>query len=146
MALVRHVVPALIAGLCWATHLGAQDSTGAITGRVTAANKVASGVVVTVSMSGDAFAGIGLTLKTVTDDEGRFRSQLSAEAAAAGTARAAGVRLVTDLPLPCGAARDAHATDRQELSESRCPGVEERLEQFWSLARVELVTALGWER
>src|SRR5256712_363809 len=34
MALVRHVVPALIAGLCWATHLGAQDSTGAITGRV----------------------------------------------------------------------------------------------------------------
>src|SRR2546425_1894222 len=34
MALVRHVVPALIAGLCWATHLGAQDSTGAIAGRV----------------------------------------------------------------------------------------------------------------
>src|SRR5437868_7384339 len=60
-----------------------QDTTrnkgGAITGRVTAANKVASGVVVTVSISGDAFAGIGLTLKTVTDDEGRFRiSNLSA--------------------------------------------------------------------
>ncbi|HEX7723570.1 MAG TPA: carboxypeptidase-like regulatory domain-containing protein [Pyrinomonadaceae bacterium] len=52
---------------------------GGITGRVTAANKAASGVVVTVSMSGDAFSGIGLTLKGVTDDEGRFRiSNLSA--------------------------------------------------------------------
>ena len=52
---------------------------GGITGRVTAANKAVSGVVVTVSMSGDAFAGIGLTLKAVTDDEGRFRiSNLSA--------------------------------------------------------------------
>jgi len=48
-----------------------QDTTknkgGAITGRVTAANKAVAGVAVTVSMSGDAFSGVGLTLKTVTD-------------------------------------------------------------------------------
>ena len=50
-----------------------KDKGGAITGRVTAANKAVAGVAVTVSMSGDAFSGIGLTLKTVTDDEGRFR-------------------------------------------------------------------------
>src|SRR5207248_7110655 len=50
--------------------------------------------------------------------------------------------------VPAWASRrvvNAHATDRQELSESRCPGVEERLEQFWSLARVELVTAVVWK-
>ena len=46
---------------------------GAITGHVTAANKAVAGVAVTVSMAGDALAGVGLTLKTVTDDEGRFR-------------------------------------------------------------------------
>ena len=46
---------------------------GAITGRVTAANKAVAGVVVTVSFSGDALAGVGLTLKAVTDDEGHFR-------------------------------------------------------------------------
>ena len=54
-----------------------QDTTknkgGAITGRVNAANKAVAGVAVTVSMSGDVFSGVGLTLKTVTDDEGRFR-------------------------------------------------------------------------
>ena len=46
---------------------------GSITGRVTAANKAVVGVTVTVSLSGDAVAGMGLTLKAVTDDEGRYR-------------------------------------------------------------------------
>ena len=34
MSLVRHVVPALAAGLFWVVPLGAQDSTGAVTGKV----------------------------------------------------------------------------------------------------------------
>src|SRR5881296_2519606 len=34
MPLVRHVVAALVAGLLWAVPLGAQDSTGAVSGRV----------------------------------------------------------------------------------------------------------------
>src|SRR2546425_2492498 len=34
MALLRHVVPALVAGLAWAVPLGAQDSTGTVKGQV----------------------------------------------------------------------------------------------------------------
>ncbi len=34
MSLVRHVVPALAAGLFWVVPLRAQDSTGAVTGKV----------------------------------------------------------------------------------------------------------------
>src|SRR5205809_1288602 len=34
MRLVRHVIPALVAGSLWAVQLGAQDSTGAVTGKV----------------------------------------------------------------------------------------------------------------
>src|SRR5256885_6901199 len=34
MRLVRHVIPALVGGLLWAVPLGAQDSTGAVTGKV----------------------------------------------------------------------------------------------------------------
>ena len=34
MRLVRHLVPALIAGLLWAVPLGAQETTGAVTGKV----------------------------------------------------------------------------------------------------------------
>src|SRR5881398_3916951 len=34
MRLVRHLVPALIAGLFWAVPLGAQETTGAVTGKV----------------------------------------------------------------------------------------------------------------
>src|SRR5712691_11957293 len=34
MPLVRHIIPALVGGLLWAVPLGAQDSTGAITGRI----------------------------------------------------------------------------------------------------------------
>jgi len=67
----------LILGLTCAVISQSQDSTrktgGTITGRVTAANKGVAAVTVTVSMSGDALSGIGLTLKTATDDEGRFR-------------------------------------------------------------------------
>jgi hypothetical protein len=52
---------------------------GSITGRVIAANKGVAGITVSVSMSGDALSSGGLTLKTITDDEGRFRiSSLSA--------------------------------------------------------------------
>jgi hypothetical protein len=51
----------------------AKNKGGSITGRVTTANKGVAGVTVTVSMSGDALSGAGLTLKTTTDDEGRFR-------------------------------------------------------------------------
>jgi uncharacterized protein (DUF2141 family) len=54
-----------------------QDATkanrGSITGRVIAANKGVAGVTVTISMSGDALSGGGLTLKSITDDEGQFR-------------------------------------------------------------------------
>jgi len=46
---------------------------GSITGRVTMANKGVAGVTVTITMSGDAFANSGLTLKAITDDEGRYR-------------------------------------------------------------------------
>ena len=46
---------------------------GAITGRVIAANKGVGALTVSISMSGDALSGGNLTLKTVTDDEGRFR-------------------------------------------------------------------------
>jgi uncharacterized protein (DUF2141 family) len=53
-----------------------QDSTrakrGSITGRVIASNKGVGGLTVSISMSGDALSGGGLTLKSVTDDEGRF--------------------------------------------------------------------------
>src|SRR3989441_9159581 len=34
MRLVRHLVPALVAGLFWAVPLGAQETTGAVTGKV----------------------------------------------------------------------------------------------------------------
>src|SRR5436309_920034 len=34
MRLVRHVIPALVGGLLWAVPLSAQDSTGAVTGKV----------------------------------------------------------------------------------------------------------------
>ena len=34
MRLVRHLVPALVAGLFWAAPLGAQETTGAVTGKV----------------------------------------------------------------------------------------------------------------
>lgn len=46
---------------------------GSITGRVTLANKGVSGVTVSITMSGDALSGSGLTLSAITDDEGRFR-------------------------------------------------------------------------
>ena len=51
-----------------------QDNTkskGAITGRVTAANKAVAGVTVSISQNGDP--GAGLMLKATTDDDGRFR-------------------------------------------------------------------------
>ena len=52
---------------------------GSIAGRVIFANKGIAGVTVTVTMSGDALSGKGLTLKVRTDDEGRFQiSNLSA--------------------------------------------------------------------
>src|SRR2546430_9556866 len=34
MQLVRHLVPALVAGLFWAVPLGAQETTGAVAGKV----------------------------------------------------------------------------------------------------------------
>lgn len=46
---------------------------GSITGRVTIASKPLAGVTVTVSAGADASSGGGLSLKTTTDDEGRFR-------------------------------------------------------------------------
>jgi carboxypeptidase family protein len=46
---------------------------GAIAGGVTIASKGVAGVTVTVTMSADALSGSGLTLKAITDDEGRFR-------------------------------------------------------------------------
>src|SRR3989441_574382 len=53
MALVRHVVPALIGCLLWAVQLSAQDSTGAITGRVidTTSRQPLSGVRIHVTRS-----------------------------------------------------------------------------------------------
>ena len=46
------------------------------------------------------------------DDQRRLRGHLPPEAAAAGVARAARLRLVAGLSLPCPAARDAAAPDR----------------------------------
>lgn len=46
---------------------------GSITGRVTIGSKGVAGVTITVTMSGDALSGSGLTLKAITDDEGRYR-------------------------------------------------------------------------
>jgi hypothetical protein len=46
---------------------------GSITGRVTIANKGVVGVTVTITMSGDALSGSGLTLSAKTDFEGRYR-------------------------------------------------------------------------
>jgi hypothetical protein len=46
---------------------------GSITGRVTIASKPVAGVTVTVSAGADALSGSGASLKTTTDDEGRFR-------------------------------------------------------------------------
>lgn len=51
----------------------AKAKRGSITGRVIAANKGVAGVTVSISMGGDALSGGGLTLKSITDDEGRFR-------------------------------------------------------------------------
>jgi hypothetical protein len=56
--------------------LSAQENAnkgGSIIGSVTMANKGVSGVTVTITMSGDALSGSGLTMKAITDDEGRFR-------------------------------------------------------------------------
>src|SRR5688500_5547477 len=59
------------------TLVSAQENsntkTGSITGRVTLATKGVAGVTVTITMSGDAFSGLGLKLSAITDDEGRFR-------------------------------------------------------------------------
>jgi hypothetical protein len=46
---------------------------GSIAGRVTLGNKGVAGVTVTITMSGDALSGSGLTLSATTDDEGRYR-------------------------------------------------------------------------
>jgi Carboxypeptidase regulatory-like domain len=46
---------------------------GSITGRVTIASKPVAGMTVTVSAGADALSGSGVSLKTTTDDEGRFR-------------------------------------------------------------------------
>jgi hypothetical protein len=46
---------------------------GSISGRVTHANKGIAGATVSISKSGDALSGRGLTLKSTTDEEGRFR-------------------------------------------------------------------------
>ena len=46
---------------------------GSIAGRVTLANKGVAGVTVSISISGDALSGSGLTLSAKTDDEGRYR-------------------------------------------------------------------------
>jgi hypothetical protein len=46
---------------------------GSITGRVTIASKPVAGVTVTVSAGADALSGSGASVKTTTDDEGRFR-------------------------------------------------------------------------
>jgi hypothetical protein len=58
---------------------GVRPKSGSIAGRVILANKGITGVTVTVTMSGDALSGKGLTMKVRTDDEGRFQiSNLSA--------------------------------------------------------------------
>ena len=49
------------------------NKSGSITGRVTLANKGVVGVTVTVTMSGDALSGSGLTLSAKTDEDGRYR-------------------------------------------------------------------------
>src|SRR5687768_15327440 len=49
------------------------NKSGSIAGRVTLANKGVTGVTVTITMSGDALSGSGLTLSAKTDDEGRYR-------------------------------------------------------------------------
>lgn len=70
---------ALIIALSLASSSAAksQDSVkskgSSIAGRVIFANKGMAGVTVTVTMSGDALSGKGLTLKVLTDDEGRFQ-------------------------------------------------------------------------
>jgi len=46
---------------------------GSIAGRVTIASKPVAGVTVTVSAGAEAVSGSGVSLKTTTDDEGRFR-------------------------------------------------------------------------
>lgn len=52
---------------------------GSISGRVIYANKGVAGATVSISKSGDAISGRGLTLKSTTDEDGRFRiSNLSA--------------------------------------------------------------------
>src|SRR5207249_9523901 len=65
MALVRHVVPALIGCLLWAVQLSAQESTGAITGRVidTTSQQPLSGVRIHVA---------GTDRSTLTVEDGSF--------------------------------------------------------------------------
>ena len=54
---------------------GAQQVTkpGSISGRVIYANKGVAGATVSISKTGDAISGRGLTQKSTTDEEGRFR-------------------------------------------------------------------------
>jgi hypothetical protein len=64
-------------GLAGLTLVQSQDNTknkgGSIAGRVTIASKPVAGATVTVSAGTDSLSGGGLSLKTTTDDEGRFR-------------------------------------------------------------------------
>ena len=63
-----------LAGLTLAqSQDNSKNKGGSITGRVTIASKSVAGVTVTVSSGADALSGGGLSLKTTTDDEGRFR-------------------------------------------------------------------------
>ncbi|PYO67456.1 MAG: hypothetical protein DMD71_07335 [Gemmatimonadetes bacterium] len=65
MRLVRHVIPAFIGGLLWAAQLGAQDSTGTITGQVidSTSQQPLSGVNVSI---------LGTSIRTVSRNDGGF--------------------------------------------------------------------------
>src|SRR5690242_794376 len=66
MKIVRHLAPALVAGLLWAVPLGAQDSTGTITGKVTDQTTQQPLANVEVAVS-------GTPLRDISRNDGSFR-------------------------------------------------------------------------
>lgn len=65
MLKIRHVVPALVAGVLWALPLGAQEPTGAVAGQVTDSltQRPLAGVEISIA---------GTARRVITDQEGRY--------------------------------------------------------------------------
>src|SRR5438045_9737406 len=104
MRLVRHLVPALVAGLFWAVPLSAQQTTGGVTGKVVDASTQQPLANVEVAIAGTPY-------RELTRADGSF----TLNGVPAGAQRLRATRIGSDLPIeasdvPLVGTRNAQAT------------------------------------